>query len=196
MLLATLDELNINHRNKNIYRISQSGFCGVGIARASQRFHSSQYKALCQRSNPDVCWMLEKVRFRLGTRHRFLWWWSLSAETICQRVGRVLQQQTALNRDWMAGLAWGNSLLCVAAVQIIILAFSTLKHLMLPRPESFGSNPPSALLSTQHWAVTAVRAAKARELNRDLNDLMDFFWWFRLGSLPLSKSNPSCQYTK
>lgn len=144
MLLTTLDELNMNHHTWNVHRISQSGFCGVGIACDSQRFHSSQYNALHWRSNPDVCWVLEKVRFRLGTWHRVLWWWSLSAETNCQRGGWILQHHRALNWHWMTGLAWGNSSLCVAAVQIIIPAFCTLTHLMLPRSESFGSIFPSS----------------------------------------------------
>lgn len=155
MLLTTLDELNINHRKWNVHRISQSGFCSVGIACDSQRFHSSQYNALHWRSNPDVCWVLEKARFRLGTWHRLLWWGSLSAETSCQRGGWILQHHRALNWEWTTGLAWGNSSLCVAAVQIIIPAFCTLKQLKLPRSESFGSIFPSALLSTQRWAVTA-----------------------------------------
>lgn len=123
MLLTTLDELNINHGNWNIYRISQSGFCSVEIAWDSQRSHSSQYNTLHWGWNPDVCWMLEKVRFRLETRHRFLWWWSLSTETSCQRAGRVLQHQTTLNWDRMMGLTWRNSLLYLPAVQIITLPF-------------------------------------------------------------------------
>ena len=195
MLLTTLDELNINHHNWNIYRISVCFLqCGDSLWFSKISFIPVQCIAL--KIKPRC--LLGAGEGQVQARNKAhvpvtvipAYWHQLPK-------GRVDSPATESFKlrldDWTCLRKLLASCRCSPDNHT---CFCTLKHLMLPRSESFGSTFPSALLSTQCWTVAAMRASKVRELDRDSDDQTDFFWWLRLGSLPLSKSNPACQYTE